>query len=62
MVVALDEAWTLYRQQLFPALAFWTNTLCPSDMQPQDMQPQDAAREFIRRISCAIDDLDAFDP
>jgi len=61
-VVGLDEAWTLYRQQLFPALAFWTNTLCPSDMQPQDMQPQDAAREFIRRISCAIDDLDAFDP
>jgi hypothetical protein len=56
-----DEAWALYRHQLFTALAFWTNTLCPSDMQPQDMQPQDAAREFIRRMACAIDDLEAFD-
>ncbi|MFA5632779.1 MAG: phosphotransferase [Porticoccaceae bacterium] len=55
-----DQAWNLYRAQLFTALAFWTNTLCPSEMQPQNMQPQDAAREFIRRAACAIDDLDAF--
>jgi hypothetical protein len=61
LVIPYDRAFTLYRQQLFPALAFWTNTLCPSDMQPQNMQPQDAAREFIRRIACAIDDLEAFD-
>ena len=59
-VISFDEAWALYRQQLFTALAFWTNTLCPSELQPQDMQPQDAAREFIRRIARAIDDLDAF--
>ncbi|MET0988610.1 MAG: phosphotransferase [Steroidobacteraceae bacterium] len=58
---SFDEAWDLYRAQLFPALAFWTNTLCPSDMQPKDMQPQDAAREFIRRVACAIDDLEAFE-
>jgi len=59
--IDFNDAWNLYRSQLFPALAFWTNTLCPSDMQPQNMQPQDAAREFIRRVACAIDDLDAFD-
>lgn len=56
-----DEAWNLYRKQLFPALAFWTNTLCPSHLQPQNMQPSESALEFIRRIACAIDDLDAFD-
>ncbi len=57
---SFDEAWSLYRQQLFTALAFWTNTLKPSHLQPKDMQPQDTAREFIRRMACAIDDLDAF--
>ena len=52
---------TLCQRQLFTALAFWTNTLCPSEVQPANMQPQDAAREFIRRIAIATDDLDAFD-
>jgi aminoglycoside phosphotransferase (APT) family kinase protein len=56
---SFDEAWSLYKPQLFTALAFWTNTLCPTEMQPQNMQPQQTAREFIRRIACAIDDLDA---
>lgn len=60
-VISFDEAMALYKLQLFTALAFWTNTLCPSERQPQNMQPQDAAREFIRRAACAIDDLDAID-
>jgi hypothetical protein len=59
--VSFDEAWSLYRLQLFTALAFWTNTLCPSDLQPANMQPQTAAREFIRRIACAIHDLQGFE-
>lgn len=58
---SFDDAWELYIQQLFPALAFWTNTLRPSEMQPENMQPEDAATEFIRRIAHAIDDHDALD-
>ena len=55
-----DEAWVSYRQQLFAALAWWTGTLG----QPPDapaMQPVETSLEFIRRMSCAIDDLDALD-
>jgi hypothetical protein len=55
-----DEAWLRYRQQLFAALAWWTGTLG----QPPDapaMQPPETSLEFIRRMSCAIDDLDALD-
>ena len=49
-----------YRQQLFAALAWWTGTLG----QPPDapaMQPAETSLEFIRRMSFAIDDLDALD-
>jgi thiamine kinase-like enzyme len=60
-VMAFDEFWDLYRLQLFTALAWWAITLCPADLQPEDMQPPDTAMEFIRRISTAIDDLDAVD-
>jgi thiamine kinase-like enzyme len=56
-----DNAWTLYRQQLFLALAFWTNTLCPSENQPEDMQPPETAMEFIRRTATAVDDHNALD-
>jgi Phosphotransferase enzyme family len=55
-----EEAWLRYRQQLFAALAWWTGTLG----QPPDapaMQPPETSLEFIRRMSCAIDDLDALD-
>jgi hypothetical protein len=47
-----------YRQQLFAALAWWSGTLG----QPPDapvMQPSKTSLEFIRRITIAIDDLDA---
>lgn len=60
-IIAFDTGLHLYRQQLLPALAFWTNTLCPSERQPQDMQPSDAAIEFIRRMATAIDDHDVLD-
>lgn len=59
-VMSFDSAWRHYRQQLFSALAWWTVTLTPSTDMP-DMQPRDATLEMIRRISHAIDDLDALD-
>ena len=58
--LAFDDAFTLYRQQLFAALAWWTGTLG----QPPDapaMQPPATSLEFIRRMAVAIDDLDALD-
>lgn len=58
--VLFEEAWTLYRQQLFTALAFWTLTLTPSTEQP-DMQPEHTTEAFLKRIGAAIDDLDALD-
>lgn len=54
------EAWRIYRQQLFAALAWWTGTLGQPPEAPK-MQPEDTSREFIRRIAHAIDDLEALD-
>jgi len=56
----MEVAWDYYRQQLFSALAFWTVTLTPAPSQPE-MQPKDVTLEFIKRMSAAIDDHDAFD-
>lgn len=56
--VRFDDAWTIYRQQTFSALAWWTGTLG----QPPDapiMQPRESSIEFIGRMTRAIDDLDA---
>lgn len=53
-----DDAWTIYRQQTFSALGWWTGTLG----QPPDaptMQPRESSIEFIGRMTRAIDDLDA---
>jgi thiamine kinase-like enzyme len=55
-----NEAWRIYRQQLFAALAWWTGTLGQPPEAPK-MQPAATAREFIRRMAHAIDDLDALD-
>ena len=58
--LGFEDAWRNYRQQLFAALAWWTGTLG----QPPDapaMQPPETSLEFIRRMACAIDDLDALD-
>ena len=55
---AFDEAFTIYRQQLFAALAWWTGTLGQPPEAPK-MQPQETSLEFIRRMAHAIYDLDA---
>ena len=58
--VSFAEAWSLYRQQMFTALAFWTLTLTPSEQQP-DMQPVHTTEVFLKRIATAVDDLDSLD-
>lgn len=48
--IAFEDAWILYRQQLFPALAWWTGRLG----QPSDaplMQPAPTSMVFIRRMA-----------
>jgi hypothetical protein len=55
-----DEAFTTYRQQLLPALAWWTITLRPTPGMP-DMQPEDTTLEFVRRITIAINDHGTLD-
>lgn len=57
---SFDEALVIYRQNLLGALNWWTITYTPSPGMPE-MQPRDRALEFIKRISHAIDDLDALD-
>ena len=54
------EAFSLYRQNLFNALAWWTGTLGQPPDAPK-MQPPETSLEFIRRMTVAIDDLDALD-
>jgi thiamine kinase-like enzyme len=56
---SFDETLTLYRQQLFCALAMWTTTLAPPEGAPV-MQPPQTALRFIDRMAHAIDDLDSF--
>jgi hypothetical protein len=58
--VDFDEAWRIYRQQTFTALAWWTGTLGQPPEAPK-MQPPATSIEFITRISHALDDLDALD-
>lgn len=52
--IPFDEAWSCYRQHLFSALTFWTSTVAVGGMHPQA-----ASLEFTRRITTAIDDLNA---
>lgn len=58
--IDMDTARRMYRQQLFSALAWWTGTLGQPPEAPK-MQPPETSREFIRRITHAIDDQDALD-
>ena len=56
----VDTTFLRYRQQMFAALAWWTGTLG----QPPDapaMQPAETSLEFIKRMTVAMDDLDALD-
>lgn len=58
--IPFDEAFTIYRQQMLSALAYWTSTLCPPD-DWADMQPSHTSTAFIARIATAIDDCDSLD-
>lgn len=58
--LAFDDVWTLYRQNLFSALAWWTGTLGQPPEAPK-MQPKESSLEFIKRMTHAIDDLDALE-
>ncbi len=60
LTTASDLAFDHYRRQLFAALLMWTPTLCHPPTMP-DMQPPEMSREMIRRMTTAIDDLDALD-
>lgn len=55
--ISLDDAMRFYRQQLLTALASWTATYASSTRAL--VQPAETCVEFIRRIACAMDDLDA---
>lgn len=59
-VANFDDAWTIYREQMLPALAWWTVTLCPAPGMP-DMQPRPTAMEFVTRLGTAVDDLGSLD-
>jgi len=56
--LSFEHSFLLYRQQMFTALSQWTGTLTPGEGAP-DMQPSETSLEFIKRITHAIDDLDA---
>jgi hypothetical protein len=59
-VVSFDQAWTIYREQMLPAMAWWTITLNPAPGMPE-MQPRPTAVEFVTRLGTAMDDLDSLD-
>ncbi|MET0988581.1 MAG: phosphotransferase [Steroidobacteraceae bacterium] len=58
---SFDQAWDLYRQQLLSALTWWTVPYSPEQDMPEGMQPRDTVKEFIHRITTAIDDLDTLE-
>jgi thiamine kinase-like enzyme len=58
--ISYDEALLDVRQQLMTTLAWWTITLNPSPGMPP-MQPPAITYELIKRISAAMDDMDALD-
>ena len=58
--VGFDDAWTIYREQMLPALAWWTITFNPAPGMP-DMQPLPTSIEFVTRLGTAVDDLESLD-
>ncbi len=59
-VPTFDDAWLIYRQQLFNALAWWAGTLGQPPEAPQ-MQAKESSMTFINCLTTVIDDLDALD-
>jgi len=57
--ITFDEAWDLYRQQIFLALLTWTPTLVHTRTTP-DMQPEEMSLEMIKRMTAALSDLESF--
>ena len=55
-----DDALLNIRQQLMTTLAFWTITLRPAPNMPP-MQPESISYALIKRITAAMDDMDALD-
>jgi Phosphotransferase enzyme family len=58
--VSFDEGWLHYRRQLMTALTWWTITYNPAPGMP-DMQPVETAREFVKRLATAMDDIESLD-
>jgi hypothetical protein len=58
--ISFEEAWDLYRQQVFLALMMWTPTLVHTRTTP-DMQPEEMSLEMIRRMTAAMSDLHSLD-
>lgn len=55
---SFDEAWLIYRQQLFYPYSAWAFTIGRAFYQPQ-MQPPATCLTIIRRLATAIDELDS---
>jgi hypothetical protein len=55
-----EDAWLLYRQQVFHGLAFWLITIGAGRLQP-DMQPVEISRVNLERMTHAVMDLSSFD-
>jgi hypothetical protein len=58
--ITFDQAWNLYRQQVFLALMMWTPTLVHTRTTP-DMQPEEMSLEMIKRMTAAMSDLRSLD-
>lgn len=57
---AFDDAWLIYRQQLFYPYSAWAFTIGRAFYQPK-MQPDERSLAILKRLSAAIDDHSSFD-
>lgn len=55
-----DDAWMIYRQQLFYPYSAWAFTIGRAFYQPK-MQPDERSLAILRRLSAAIDDNKSFE-
>lgn len=55
-----DEAWLIYRQQLFYPYSAWAFTIGRAAYQPK-MQPDERSLAILKRLSAAIDENKSFD-
>jgi hypothetical protein len=56
---SLDDAWLIYRQQLFYPYSAWAFTIGRAAYQPR-MQPDETSLAILRRLSAAIHENDSF--